>query len=155
VEIVTYIDVLGREYYYISTIAPQVPESADMARYSVNMQEKQAAGFFLEICIFVALLATLLAVAIPQVGRMVGKAEAGAQESEFHNIQTAVVEMLYDSPSGTLEPVGPTADMSKVRTSDSPPLVLTDYLHGPEAGLLQSGRSYIFTVDGTVIQVLP
>jgi len=100
-------------------------------------------------------LGTLASVAIPQVVRMIGKAEAGAQESEFHNIQTAVVEMLYDSLSGDLEAVGPTADMSKVRTSDTPPLFLTDYLHGLEADLLKSGCQYVFTIDGAVMQILP
>ncbi len=126
-----------------------------MARYTVEMQEKQATGFFLETLIIVAVLGALLTVAIPQVARMIGKAEAGSQDAELRNIQTAVVEMLYDSPSGTLEAVGPTADISKVCTSDSPPLLLTDYLHGLEDGLLQSGCSYIFTVDGTVKQILP
>ena len=119
------------------------------------MQDKQAAGFFLEICIIVAVLGALATVAIPQVARMIGKAEAGAQDSEFHNIQTAVVEMLYDSSAGTLEAVGPTTDMSGVCTSDTPPLVLTDYLHGLDAGLLKSGCYYVFTVNGTVMQILP
>jgi len=49
---------------------------------------------------------------------MIGKAEEGSQETEFRNIQTAVVEMLYDSPSGMMGPVGPTADMSEVRSGD-------------------------------------
>ena len=119
------------------------------------MQDKQATGFFLEIFIIVTVLATLATAAIPQVVRMIGKAEAGSQDTEFHNIQTAVVEMLYDSSTGTLEAMGPTADMSKVRTSDSPPLLLTDYLHGLEAGSLKLGCSYVFTVDGTVMQILP
>jgi len=119
------------------------------------MQEKNTAGFFLEILIVVAVLGALITVAIPQITRMIDKAEAESQESELRNIQTAVVEMLYDSPSGALEAVGPTADMSEVRTSDLPPLVLTDYLQSPENGLLQSGSSYIFNVDGTVIQALP
>ncbi len=119
------------------------------------MQDKQATGFFLEICIIVAVFSALAAVAIPQVARMIGKAEAGAQDSEFHNIQTAVVEMLCDSSAGTLEAVGPTTDMSEVCTSDTPPLFLAVYLHGLDADLLKSGCHYIFTVNGTVMQILP
>ena len=36
--------------------------------------------------------------------------------------------MLTESDTGTLKPVGPTADMSQVQTSDMPLLVLADYL---------------------------
>jgi type II secretory pathway pseudopilin PulG len=119
------------------------------------MQQKQLAGFFLEIFVVVAILGTLAAVAIPHVVQMVSKADTVSHQSEFQNIQTAVVEMLYDSVTGILEPVGPTTDMNEVRTSDDPPLVLTDYLSGPETGSLSSGCYYVFTADGTVMQILP
>jgi type II secretory pathway pseudopilin PulG len=119
------------------------------------MQEKQVAGFFLEIFIVVAILGTLSAIAIPRVGQMIHKAGVTTQESELQNIQTAVIEMMYDSNTGTLEPVGPTADMSEVRTSDMPPLVLKDYLLGQHSGLLKSGCTYTFTADGNVTQILP
>ncbi len=109
----------------------------------------------MEIFVVVAILSTLAAVAIPHVTQMIGKAKTVSYESELQDIQTAVVEMLYDSVTGILEPVGPTADMSEVRTSDDPPLVLSDYLLGLEAGSLKSGRHYVFTADGTVMQILP
>ena len=119
------------------------------------MQEKKAAGIFLEIFIVMAILGALFAIAIPRVGQMIHKAEATSQESELQNIQTAVIEMLYDSTTGTLEPVGPTADMSEVRTSDTPPLVLADYLLGLDGGSLNSRCNYTFAADGTVTQILP
>jgi len=119
------------------------------------MQEKQAAGFFLEIFIVVAILGILSAIAVPHVGQMLDKAGVSSRESELHNIQTAVIQMMTDSNTVTLEPVGPTADMSEVRTSDSPPLVLKDYLLGPDSDLLKSGCKYTFTADGHVTQVLP
>ncbi len=119
------------------------------------MQEKQAAGFFLEVLIVVAILGTLSAIAIPRVGQMIHETEATSQESELHNIQTAVIEMLCDSTTGTLEPVGPTDDMSEVRTSDTSPLVLADYLLGLDGGSLNTGCNYTFAADGTATQVLP
>ncbi len=118
------------------------------------MQEKKAAGFFLEIFMIVAVLGTLSAIAIPSVGQMIAKTDAVAQESELHNIQTAVIEMLYDSTTGTLEPVGPTADMGEVRTSDTLPLVLADYLLGRDGGSLNSGCSYTFDAHGKVTQII-
>lgn len=119
------------------------------------MQEKKVAGIFLEIFIVVAILGTLSAIAIPSVGQMMDKTNAVAQKAELHNIQTAVIEMLYYSTMGTLEPVGPTADMSEVRTSDTPPLVLADYLLGLDGGSLNSRCDYTFAADGKVMQILP
>jgi type II secretory pathway pseudopilin PulG len=119
------------------------------------MQEKQTAGIFLEIFVVLAILGTLSAVAIPRIGQMIGKAGASSREAELHNIQTAVVQMLVDSDTGALEPVGPTADMSEVRTTDTPPLVLRDYLRLADGNLLTSGYSYTFTADGEVKQIPP
>jgi len=119
------------------------------------MQERQAAGLFLEIFVVVVILGILSAIAIPHVGQMINKSKFESREVELHNIQTAVTEMLYDSTTRTLEPAGPTVDMSQVRTGDTPPLVLSDYLLGLDGTSLESKCSYIFKADGTVTQVLP
>jgi type II secretory pathway pseudopilin PulG len=119
------------------------------------MQEKQGAGYFLEIVVVVALLGILSAVALPNVGHLVNKGKTESYDTELHNIQTAVIEMLLESPSGKLEPVGPTDDMSRVQTSDNPPNVLCDYLHFLGGTLIRSGCTYIFSEDGTVIQFTP
>jgi type II secretory pathway pseudopilin PulG len=120
------------------------------------MQERQTAGLFLEIFVVMAILGVLSAIAIPHVGQMINKSKFESQEAELHNIQTAVTEMLYDSKTDTLEPVGPTDDMSQVHTTDTPPLVLTDYLQGMgDDPIVKSGCSYIFSANSTVRQILP
>jgi type II secretory pathway pseudopilin PulG len=119
------------------------------------MQEKNVASLFLEIFVVVAILGTLSAIAIPRVGQMLNKGKVESQESELHNIQTAVTEMLFDSITMTLQPVGPTANMSQVRTTDSPPLVLADYLLSLKVDLVRLRCTYTFTADGTVKQLLP
>jgi len=119
------------------------------------MQDRAASGFFLEAVAVVAILGLLSAVAIPNIGQLVGKGKVESGESEYHNIQTAVIEMLTDSATGTLQPVGPTADMGQVRTSDTPPLVLTDYLLGIDGTSVRSGCTYTFAADGTVTQIPP
>lgn len=119
------------------------------------MQEKNVASLFLEIFIVVAILGTLSAIALPRVGQMLNKGKVESQESELHNIQTAVTEMLCDSITGTLVTVGPTADMSRVRTTDTLPLVLADYLWGLDNDSVKLCCTYTFTADGTVMQVLP
>jgi Tfp pilus assembly protein PilE len=119
------------------------------------MQEKQGAGFFIEIVVIVAILSLLSAVAIPNIGQLVNKSKPGAYDSELRNIQTAVTEMLTQSAAGTLKPAGPTADMSQVQTSDALPLVLTDYLTGLDETSVKSGCTYTFDANGTIMQTLP
>lgn len=119
------------------------------------MQEKQLAGLFLEIFVIVAILGLLSAVAIPHVGQMMSKSKRISLETELQNMQTAVTEMLHNSITGTLEPVGPTADMGQVHTTDTPPLVLKDYLLGMSDGSVRLGCTYSFSADGTVNQIRP
>jgi type II secretory pathway pseudopilin PulG len=119
------------------------------------MQDKQVASIFLEIFVVAVILGVLSAVAIPQVGQMMNKSKFVSRETEFQNIQTAVTEMLEDSITGMLEPVGPTADMGRVHTTDMPPLVLKDYLLGVKDGSVRLGCNYAFTADGTINQIVP
>jgi type II secretory pathway pseudopilin PulG len=116
------------------------------------MYEKQTAGYFLICFVVIAVLGILSAIAVPHVGRMIARSEADARTTEFYKIQTAVTEMLYDSICGTLEPVGPTSDISQVCTRDIYPLVLSDYMDGES---LESGCSYAFAADGAVMQMMP
>lgn len=123
-------------------------------RRGINMQEKQTAWLFLEIFLVVAMMGILSAIAIPHVSQMTGKSRSAARATEYHNIQIAAIEMLYDSTTGILVPTGPTTDMSQVHTSDTPPLVLADYLSS-KSKTVTLGCSYIFAADGTVIQKMP
>jgi type II secretory pathway pseudopilin PulG len=117
--------------------------------------ERTGAGFFIEVVAVVAILSTLSALAIPNIGKLINKGKTESCETEFHNIQTAVIEMLSESPAGTLKPVGPTANMSRVQTGDTLPLLLTDYLTGLDGTSVKSGCTYTFDVYGTVTQIKP
>jgi type II secretory pathway pseudopilin PulG len=119
------------------------------------MQEKKFINIFLEIFLVVAVLGTLSAVAFTSIGKMFNKGKAESRETELRNIRTAVIEMLCESATGRLQTVGPTADMNQVLTSDTPPLVLSDYLRGLDGGSLKLGCTYSFLADGTITQVLP
>ena len=65
-------------------------------------------GFTLiELLIVVAILGVLAAVVIPNVGRFIGRGEGEAADTEFANVQTAVVAMMVDNGISTLPtPVG-------------------------------------------------
>jgi hypothetical protein len=119
------------------------------------MQEKQASLFFLEIFVIVTVLGLLSAIAIPHAGQMMRQSKAVSREAELHDIQTAVTEMLDDSAAGRLESVGPIADMNLVRTCDTPPLVLKDYLPVMLDSPVKLGYTYGFAADGTVLQMIP
>ena len=119
------------------------------------MQDKQTAGLFLGIFVVVAILSTLAAIAIPHVGLMTHKGRHNARTTEYFTIRIAVTEMLNDSTAGALIPVGPTIDMSKVRTTDAEPLVLTDYLNRSKSKTSTLGCSYTFATYGMVFQEMP
>ena len=60
-------------------------------------------GFTLiELLIVVAILGVLAAIVIPNVGRFIGRGEEEAQETEFANVQSAVVAMMVDNELPTL-----------------------------------------------------
>ena len=69
----------------------------------MRMPRRGEKGFTLiELLIVVAILGVLAAVVIPNVGRFIGRGETEAAQTEFANIQSAVVAMMTDNRLKTL-----------------------------------------------------
>jgi prepilin-type N-terminal cleavage/methylation domain-containing protein len=69
----------------------------------MRLPKRGEKGFTLiELLIVVAILGVLAAVVIPNVGRFIGRGEQEAWETEFSNVQSAVVAMMTDNQLDTL-----------------------------------------------------
>ncbi len=111
----------------------------------------------IELLVVVAILGVLAAVAVPNVGKFIGKGKSESYETELHNIKTATMAMIVDSTSGSITGgVGvPTQDMDDI-TTDGGASALSEYMTGLNAdGIVKTGCTYTFTADGAVTQTTP
>ena len=123
-----------------------------MTRAIFNRFRYEEKGFTLiEMLVVVAILGTLMGVAIPNVSKYMGRGEEEAAVSELHNIRVATMALMADQnvdllDAGTYPIV--TDDMDDITLNG---VALSVYITGLNAdGTVQSGTTYSVTRDGQV-----
>ncbi|MBI2860334.1 MAG: type II secretion system protein [Chloroflexi bacterium] len=126
-----------------------------VAKWGRQFHKGQRGFTLIELLVVIAILGALSAVAVPNVGKFIGKGKTESYSAELQNVRTGVMAMLADSTAGVLDGTPTTKDMDLVTTDNSTKL-LSSYMTGLDANNeTQTGATYTFALDGSVTQIPP
>jgi len=143
-----------------------------MKRFIKKFRYGEQGFTLIELLVVIAILGVLAAVAIPNVGKFLGKGHKEAAATELHNVQTAVMAAMADANTGTIPTPGPFGDTDQdgnnlttippgtpgvdvtVRAASAGPPIITLITVGEfiVGGVNKVQGDYSVAADGTVIQ---
>jgi type IV pilus assembly protein PilA len=132
-----------------------------MKRFFRSFRYGEKGFTLIELLVVIAILGVLAAIAVPNVGKFMGRGKTQSYEVELHNVLTAAMALIAESISGNLtswNSGNPTSDMTLITAVTA---AGTENLAGYMTGLNSNGTTkitgvtYAFGPSGNVTQTHP
>ena len=76
--------------------------AASQRNLAVQIAKGQKGFTLIEMIVVVGIIVVLAAVIVPNIGRFIGSGEAGAKDSEWESVETAITAMMVDKAVTTV-----------------------------------------------------